>query len=789
MLKSYFLTALRNLFKYKGFSAINIIGLSLSMTVCLLIVMVIIDQLSYDNFHTNKKRIYRVLTKDEKSEFVINRYASTAFPMAGYLRENYAQVEEAVAIHANFSYEGKYQDKIIPFGGYYTGSEFFRIFDFELTGADPEHVLDEPNSVVMREELARKFFGDEDPIGKTILVDTTKEFKVTGIIKKKNQKTHIRFEILASNNSIDKDLSDNWKDITSNYAYIILKEGGNPDELKPVFEKIREDQYGADPERDYSFSLQALTDIPLGPLLANEIGEFLPKMIFYGMTILALVLIVTAAFNYTNLSMARSLTRAKEIGVRKVLGAFRQDVFVQFLVESIVAALIALVLSYVLLQFVRPAFTGMKFMTILNVSPQENVKVYIWFFFFAIATGLIAGLVPAIYMASFNPVTIFKDTSELKIFSRVFLRKLLVVGQFIFSIILLVTIALLFRQMKYWMNADYGFNKENVLNLKLKDNDRDLLDNELGTLPEIKTIAWSSHIPGIGNYWSDNAWVDQKENKIELCHFFVDQKYIEVMGLTLLEGMNFPENIYSGKERYVILNTTAVDAFKFGSPEEALGKTIYIADTILAEVIGVVKDYNFFALFGKIKPMALRYNPDRFYVANLLISSPDISGSMNKLERIWKKIDPVHIMEAKFLDDEIREYYMFFSDILYMIGVTSVLAIIIACLGLFGMATYSTETKIKEIGVRKVFGATGISAAYLVSKGYLKLILIAIIIALPVSYFGNNLWLQNFTYRVSFGFGTLFICSFFILLLSLLIIGSQSLRAANANPAKSLRYE
>ena len=789
MLKSYFITAFRNLFKYKGFSAINIIGLSLSMTVCLLIVMVIIDQLSYDDFHKNKKRIYRVLTNDEMTEFFITRYASTAFPMAGYLKENYPQVEEAVAIHGYFNNEGKYRDKIIPFKGHYTNSDFFKIFDFELIGADPEHVLDEPYSVVMREELARKFFGDEDPIGKTILVDSTKEFTVTGIIKKKNQKTHIRFEILASNNSMDEDLSANWKNISANYAYIILKEGVNPDELKPAFEKIREEQYGSDPEHDYSFSLQALSDIPLGPLLANEIGEFLPKMIFYGMAILALVLIVTAAFNYTNLSMARSLTRAKEIGVRKVVGAIRKDVFIQFLVESIVAALFALILSYILLQFLKPAFTGMKFMTIMNVSPQENVKVYIWFFLFAVATGLIAGIVPAIYMSSFNPVTIFKDISELKIFSRVFLRKILVVGQFIFSIILLVTIVLLFRQMKYWMNADYGFNKENVLTLQLKGNDRDRLDNELSTLPEIKMIAWSSHIPGRGNYWSDDAWVDNKENKIELCHFFVDQNYIEVMGLTLLEGINFPENIYSGKERYVILNTTAVDAFKFGTPKDALGKTIYIADTILAEVIGVVEDYNFFAMFGKIKPMALRYNPEKFFIANLLISTPDISGSMNKLERIWKKIDPVHIMEAKFLDDEIREYYMFFSDILYMIGVTSILAIIIACLGLLGMATYSTETKIKEIGVRKVFGATGISVAYLVSKGYLRLILIAIAIALPISYFGNKLWLQNFTYRVSFGFGTLFMSAVFILLLSILLIGSQSIRAANANPAKSLRYE
>ncbi len=789
MIRSYLLTAFRNLFKYKGFSAINIIGLSLSMTVCLLILLVIHDQLSYDNFHKHRKRIYRVLTNDEMSEFVVTRFASTAFPMATYLEDNYPVVEEAVAIHGSFSNEGKYNDKIISFSGYYTGSDFFNIFDFELVGGNPEHALDEPYSIIMREETARKFFGEEDPVGKTILVDTTKEFTVTGIIKEKKEKTHIDFEILASVNSMDEDLSSDWNDVYSNWVYFIAKDGFNPDELQQAFEKIREEQYSSDPDHDYSFSLQALTGIPLGPLLGNEIGFFLPKMIIYGMVILALILIVTAAFNYANLSMARSLSRAKEIGVRKVVGAFRLQVFIQFLVESVVAALFALVLSYVLLQFLKPAFTGMKFMNMLNVSPQENVSIYIWFLIFAIITGLIAGLIPALYMSSFNPVTIFKDISELKIFSRVFLRKLLVVAQFAFSIILLVTIVVLFRQMKYWMNADYGFNKENVLTIRLKGNDRNLLENELRSLPEIKAVAWSSHIPGVGNVWSDNAWVDNKENKIELCHFYTDRNYIDVMGLSLIEGVNFPDHFTTGDEKYVIINQTAVDVFNFGTPNEALGETITIEDTILVEVIGVVKDYNFFALFSKIQPMALRINPDNYHVANLLVSTPDISRTMNKLEKIWKEIDPVHTMEAKFLDDEIREYYMFFSDILYMIGVTSLLAIIIACLGLFGMATYSAETKVKEIGVRKVFGAKGLSVAYFISKGYLSLILISILIAVPLSYFGNNLWLQNFTYRVSFGFETLFLCSVFILLLSLLIIGSLSLKAANTNPARSLRYE
>jgi len=507
------------------------------------------------------------------------------------------------------------------------------------------------------------------------------------------------------------------------------------------------------------------------------------------MAVLALIVILTAAFNYTNLSLAKSLSRAREIGVRKVSGACRQQIFTQFITESVLASLIALLVSYGLLQLLMPAFTGMKFMTLLEISPIENVRVYIWFVLFALTTGLIAGLIPASYMSSFNPIIIFKDISSVKVLSRMFLRKFLVVTQFTVSIVLVITIILLYRQLSFYLNTDYGFNKENIVNIKLLGNDPDLLKDELKTIPEIKTITWSSHIPASGNMWTDEAWVEDKEDKIEIAYFSVDENYMDVLGLKLVAGRNFPPNSYSGKEKYLILNKNAVETFHLGTPDEAIGQSIYIEDTIYAEIIGVVEDYHYFAMFAKIGPMALRVIPDNYRFANLLVSSPDITKTLEKIEKSWEKIDPVHKLQYDFMDEAIKDFYRMFTDILYMVGVASLLAILIACMGLFGMATYSAETRIKEIGVRKVLGANAWSVVYMISKSYFKMVIIAVVIALPLAYFGNNLWLQNFPYKVSFGAGTVLTGAMLVLVLSLVTIGSQTYKVANADPAGSLRYE
>ncbi|MFC2111997.1 ABC transporter permease [Bacteroidota bacterium] len=790
MIRNYLLTAFRNILRHRSFSILNILGLALSMSVCLLIILIIQDQYRYDNFHKNRDRIYRVLTNDDMSTEIFTLFATTTFPMASYLEDNYPVVERATTINRIFSGgDGRAADKVLNIEFLYIDDDFFRIFNFPLRGIDPEHAMEDPNSIILSEETAVKFFGDKDPLGESFAVDSIGEFIVGGIIPESDLKSHIQFDALLSVKNMKKDLSDNWENIYSNYAYILLKEGARAEELDEAFELISVERYADDPEQDNSFRLQRLSDIAPGPLLGNELGFYLPRMVVIFMVVLALILILTSAFNYTNMSLAKALTRAREIGVRKVAGALRSQILIQFLIESVISSLFALILAYVLLQFLTPAFEGMKFMSFLEISPRENITVYLLFLVFALLTGILAGILPSLYMSAFNPIAVFKDTFGIRILSRMFLRKFLVVAQFSVSIILFVTIVLLYRQLRYFMNTDYGFAKENVLNVELQGNDWERLKTEFAYFPEVTNIAAASHIPAIGFLRNDEAWLDNEEEKFDLAYFYVEANYMEVLDLKLLLGSNLPDNPGSGGEKYIVLNETAVERFGFGDNQSALQQTITLKDSVLLEVIGVMEDYHYFGMFSRIGPMGLRYDPNNFQYAHLSIRSEDIPATMKKIEKAWEKVDPEREFKGQFMDEEIRGYYEMFGDILWMVGFASLLAILIACMGLFGMAAYSTESRIKEIGIRKAMGARSTSIAFLISKSYTRLIAIAILIALPLSYFGNNLWLENFAYRVNFGIGSLLFGAFFIALVSFLTILSQTLKAAKQNPVDSLRYE
>jgi putative ABC transport system permease protein len=790
MLENYFLTALRNIFRHKSFSFINVMGLALSMSVCLLIILIIQDQYRYDNFHVSGGRIYRVLTNNELADEFFNLFATTAFPMSDYLEQNYPAVERAATLRRIFgASDGRAENKVIPIDFIYADNGFFRIFDFPLRGKERDHAMEDPGTIILTQEAASKFFGTADPLGKPFSIDSVGEYIVGGIVPSTNLKSHIQFDALVPVGSMQTDRSEDWENVYSSYSYVMLREGTGPGELDEAFESIRRDRYAEDPERDFSFRLQPLRDIVPGPLLANEIGFYLPRMVVVFMVVLALVLILTSAFNYTNMSLARALSRAREIGLRKVSGALRSQILTQFLAESVLSALLALLFAWAILQFITPAFEGLKFMSFLNISLRENLPVYFWFLAFPVLTGLLAGILPALYMSAFNPVAVFKDTFGIRILSRMFLRKFLVVAQFTVSIILFITIVLLYRQLRFFMNTDYGFEKENILNVQLQGNDWERAGAEFSSIPEIRGITWSSHIPAIGTMKSDDAWLEDKEEEFDLAYFCVDAGYIDVMGLTLLAGRNLPEDPGTGGEKYVILNETAVGRFGFTGNQSALNRTITVSDSILLEVVGVVKDYHYFGMFSRIGPMGLRYDPGGFDYAHLLVATPDIPSTMKKIERAWEKVDPERELKAQFMDAEIREYYSYFGDILWMVGVASFLALIVACMGLFGMAACSTESRIKEIGIRKALGAKSSTVALIVSRSYIKLIAIAILIALPLSYFGNNLWLRNFAYRVDFGAGSLATGAVFILVVSLLTILSQTLRAAGQDPVESLRYE
>lgn len=799
MIKNYLLTAFRNILRHKGFSFINILGLALSMSICMLIIVVVIDQFKYDSFITKRNRIYRIESINHASKGSINitKYASTTYPLYNEILNNYAVVEDAVVINTDFNRDGIYKENKFPIQGFYVSKSFFEMFDFNLTKESFANPLNEPFSIILREETAKKYFNDENPIGKFLQIDTLGNFKVTGIIPESNNKSQFQFECLVSATTMPiledskkrYKITDNWESFYNSYIYILTTENANLDNITSALDKISFEKYKDLEESNLSFYLKPFNKIVPGAFLANEIGVFLPKVFIYFLAGLSLIIIISAAFNYTSLSMARSLLRAKEVGVRKTLGASRRQIIFQFLSEAFLVAIFALLFAIIILQLILPGFSGMKMMSLLEIQPEQDFTVYFWFFVFALITGFLSGILPSVYISAFNPIKVLKGVSNIKLLSKITLRKVLLVTQFAFSMIFIVSIIAIYSQMNYMINAKMGFDRDFVYNIELQDNDFEIVKDYYSQFPEVSKISGTSHIPGIGHYKNVMVRVNPEDEKMELDYFGVDQNYIDVMGLELIKGSNFPEKTNAETESFVIVDERTLTRLNLGTPAEAVGKSIILEDSTLVNIIGVMKDYHYAALFLPQKSLMLRYRPKDFRLAALKINAGSSPELINKFKNGWNEIDKYNEYQGDFLDAQIKDYYAYFEDILYTVGFASVLAIVIACLGLLGMATYSTQTRIKEIGIRKVFGAEPKSIIYLISKTYIRLFLIAAIIASPLAYLINNMWIQYIAGHAPFGFGVVFLGIFLIISFGMITIASQTLKAARTNPARTLRYE
>jgi putative ABC transport system permease protein len=796
MFKNYLITAFRNVLKYKGFSLINIIGLSLSMAVCMLIIAVILDQLSYDRMHLKSDRIYRVQQVDSLDNIPL-KIASNPYPLGIELRDLYAVAEKVVILNDNFNGEAVHGDTRLSLNGMYANTAFFDVFDFRLIAGSKAGILDEPYAMVLTEETARKFFGEEDPVGQFLEIDTLGAYEIKGIVADSKQKSHIQFEALISLPTLEildgrrerPRFVDNWDTGWGSWIYLLLDRDADRDGIQEILDRISIEKYRGNEETNYSFYLQPMDKIVPGPLLGNEIGFFLPGAFVIFLAGLALVIIISASFNYTSLSVARSVLRAKEVGIRKTFGAFRFQVIFQFLSEAMVIALISFLLALALLQLLLPAFSGMQLMSMLEIRPEQNIRMLLWFLLFALATGMLSGVLPAVIISAFKPVSVLKGITNVRFFSRLTLRKILLVTQFIFSMVFIISILLIFKQMKFMIHADLGFDSELVYDIDLQGKDFMKVKDEFSRLPEVIQIAAASHVPAEGNIWGVDIRLKAEDEKNEAHYFSVDEHFIETMGLELVSGRNFTPTMRSGNEQFVIASQMLVDQFQLGSDQEALGTTLILEDTTLVEIIGIIRDFQYAALFLNLRPMLLRYVPDRQYHAFLRLDAPDIPATVRKLEQTWSRIDPEHDMDGDFLDGRIRYYYSFFEDVLYTVGVATLLAILIAAFGLLGMATYSTRTRLREIGIRKVFGAGDREIVVLVSRTYLWMMGIAAIIGGVLSYLVNNLWLQYLSKSVEFGLGTILTGIFIVAGAGLVTISTQTFRASRTDPARTLKYE
>ncbi|HEY0678498.1 MAG TPA: ABC transporter permease [Chitinophagaceae bacterium] len=817
MLKSYIKIAWRNLMKSKTFSFINIFGLAVGLTCCMLITLYIHNELSYDSYHKNASRIFQVGTifiKNGKEDV----RSTTPAPMAKTLQQEFPEIAETARMMGAFA-----EDKtLLQFTGndgelrsfyetkgFLADSGFFRLLTYNFIEGNPSTALNEPKSIVLSEEIAKKLFGKEQALNKVIHVSSTTngdhDLKVTGVFRHHPTPSHIdgRFFMSIKGGDMETYIQNRGNDLASNnmfYTYLLLNPGSDYKKLESKLPAFME-KYASASLKAMGFGkkqfLVPLKDIHLRSDMAGNVTPPGSKTYLYILASIALFTLLIACINFMNLSTARSSKRSAEVGVRKVLGAEKQALVRQFLGESLLMSLIAFVFALALTQLMLPLFESVAAKD-FDFSINRQALLFAGFFVLAIVTGLLAGSYPAFYLSSFKPVKVLKGkfTNSL---AAVSLRKGLVVFQFFISVVLIVASVVIYNQMQYLRSKDLGFNKEQQIVIPLRSsvakNTFISLENELSRNPQIASTGGSLYYPGIFNpsdsplYKEGNSMNDSRRVYMN----WVDDSFLQTLDIKPVKGRLFSKDFPSDTSFRIILNETAIKQLGFSSNDDALGKFALVdwqGQTYRYEIIGIVKDFHFQALHAPIEPYGFQLNNTpqfNYMIANA--KSGDMQATLKSIQSVWQKLNPNEPFDYSFLDSDFQKNYAAENRLASIVSYFTVIAILISCLGLFGLAAFSAEQRTKEIGVRKVLGASTSSIIGLLSKDFLKLVAIAIVIASPIAWFVMNKWLEDFAYRVNISWVVFVITAFTALVIALLTIGFQALKAALSNPVKSLRTE
>jgi len=784
MVKNYLKAALRNIKKSKIYSFVNILGLSVGMACSFLILLYIQHELSYDRFHEKSDRIYRITT-EWQFEGQAQIHETAAAPVAPALLNDFPEVQKAVRMRRTGAVMNHNSKSFVESRVYLVDPSFFDVFDFPLIRGNPNTVLSHLHSIVLTEKTAQKYFRNEDPIGKILTFGNRFDLEVTGIARNAPSNSYIDFDFLipfeAINSFSNYNYLKSWG-AWNFHTYLLLQKDFPPSELEEKSQAFIKKYRGQDSTNPQRFHLQPLTKINL-----ESSGKL--KYIYFFSAIAAIILIL-ACINFMNLSIARSSTRVREIGMRKVIGAQRHQLVKQFLGESIVLAFIALPLAILFVHVTLPAFNALL-KTQLKSDYFQNFPFLGGILVITLLVSLISGSYPALYLSSFQPVRSMRG--ELKSGARVArFRSLLVVFQFATSIILIICTLSVHHQMKFIHNRNLGFNKDFVVNVPLYDGSlrqkTEYMKHELLANPNILSVTSSSFSPG--SYPNQSVdWEGRKEDEeLMMAWYSVDHDFIRTYEMEIIEGRDFSKEFPSDIQSAYILNEAAVKAFGW---EDAVGKGFRVekAGFAMGTVIGVMKDFHFASLHQDIKPMALVLEPEGGYQLSLKISSKGMNPTLSFIEKKFKEFAPSAPFSYSFVEDEIAEMYMEEERLGKLINSFSVIAILIACLGLLGLASFAINQRTKEIGIRKVLGASVPAIIILLSKDFMSLVAAANIIAWPVAYYGMNRWLQNFAYRVSISWWLFVISALLALSIAILTIGFRAIKAALTNPVNSLRYE
>lgn len=802
MFKNYFRTTLRLLLKNKTFSFINIIGLAIGTLCCLYIVLYVVDQYSYDKHHKDQKDIYRLttylyLTGDKHT------MATASPPIAPAIKNDFPEVEQFTRVIPTLGVSRhllRYKDKsIYEKETFLVDSTFFEIFTYHFISGSPATAMAQPYSIVLGKPLAEKIFGNEDPMGKIIEVDNAwgkESLKVTGVVDESLGKSHIHAAFFLSLNGYGEGIRSNnvWTGNNFTYSYLKLKPGASAAALEAKFPAFLNKYAQADLKSrgmEKKQFLQPITSVHTTSGYEVESGKVVSSSFLYILLLIAILIQVIACINFMNLSTARASKRAKEVGVRKVIGAGRRSLILQFLSESFSLSLIGVLIALPLLIVALP---WLNQLTQANITLSFLTHYEIWLALAGVVlvTGLLAGSYPAFYLSAFDAIKVIKGNFRSHI-SASGIRRALVVFQFALSIILIVSILVIYNQLNYIKNRDLGFNANQKLVFSFYTDDTKAkmpsFMADLQQLPEVKAVTKTTGIPGQATYFNWGVFLagGNLTTSVNQENVTTDEHFIKAMGIQLASGRDF--RLYdSGK---VIINQTLAKRLGL-SVEAAPGTKLYTEDNGRNyEIAGVMKDFNYQSLHEAISPFMLIYNPHNRSAGNIMVNadSKDYQVLLSKIEAIWKKDFPAVPFDYAFLDSQVQQQYQTEITLSRIINSFTGVAILISCLGLFGLAAFSAEQRNKEIAVRKVLGASVPGLVQLLSNDFIKLVAISFVIATPVAWWAMNKWLQSFVYRIDLSWWIFALAGLLALLIAIFTVSFQAIKAAIANPVKSLRTE
>ncbi len=819
MFQNYLKTAFRNLIRNKVFAFINILGLAIGMTCCFLILLFVQDELSYDTFQDKFDRIYRVkyIPKFAGGSMELAR---TPPPLSPLLTENFPEIERAsrffirsASIEVPSSNGG--ENKRYEEGRFFfADSTLTDIFTFNFSKGNPETALDAPFSVIIAESIAQKYFGEADPIGKSILMSGQYAFKVTGVFEDYPDNSHVHFELIApyanmfsvEDESIRVAMQDNLKQnwvISHSYTYVLLKPNQTAETVHAKMPQLLQ-THGNEQVRDkQEFVLQPLEEIHLRSGIGLEIESVGSMRYIYLFGIIALLTLLIACINFVNLSTAASLKRATEVGIRKVVGANKGNLIGQFLSESLLLSFFAFGVSLLLLEFALPILNNLtgKSLQFSLLSNWQTLSLFVGVF---LLSGLLAGSYPAFFVTRFQAASVLKGSGYANVPKGSALRKILITTQFFVTIALIAATLVVYQQWNYMRNQPMGFEKDQVLTVRLfSENMNTIFGGVTGELrgkmnafeeslqenPQVLNSTLSSALPGLGSV-RRNVTTDKikLEDNFYMGIMAVDYDFTETYQMEVIEGRSFGKSFGTDHLNAFILNEKAVTELGWKNTSDAIGGAMEMEGK-KGTVIGVIKDFHYANLSQPIEAMALHVDAATFTTFSIRLQNTSIPETIDFIDQKWASFFPQKVMEYEFLDSQIDELYVTESRLSKIIGYFSLLAILIACFGLYGLVMYAAHQKTKEIGIRKVLGASIPSILSLLSKDFLQLIVLASVLAIPLVFYGMNEWLTDYAYRIDLSWWLFAVPVVAVLLIAFITLTFQTLQSALANPVEALRSE